>query len=88
MKRYIVNQPVTLHSGVLELSESQAEVRAHNLVPLGGGRFQIVATVQFKGGESFGFDGDLPKALAALLEPEQPVVKQPSNKKKSESASE
>lgn len=81
MKKYIVNQAITLRSGVLELCGSQAASRAHKLVSLGDGRYQIQADVQFKAGERIGFDGDLPRALAALMEPEQPLVKQPSKKK-------
>lgn len=89
MNKYIITgRAARLTSGILELTTDQAKARAHHLEALQDGRFKIVATVEFKQGEVIGFEGDLPKALADLMEPEQPTVKQPSNKKKSESASE
>lgn len=82
MNKYIITgRSVRITSGMLELTAEQAKARAHHLEALQDGRFQIVTTVEFKRGEVIGFEGDLPKALAALMEPEQPVVKQPTKKK-------
>jgi len=49
------------------LTAAQASARSHNLKPLGDGRYQIANPVQFKAGEEFGYDGELPKALAEML---------------------
>lgn len=60
---------VTIGPGtVLALSARQAARRAAVLLPEGGGRWRTTALVQFKAGEEFGIDAELPKALAELLE--------------------
>ena len=58
MKTYTVNQSLTIQSGILQLTKEQAKPRMHNLNAL-----------NFKAGEVFGYDGDLPKSVASLAEP-------------------
>ncbi|MXS85296.1 hypothetical protein ABO04_05020 [Nitrosomonas sp. HPC101] len=72
MEQYTATRPVTLQFGVLGLTAQQAAARAHNLDKLNDGRFRIVAPVQFKAGESFEYDGDLPKSLAARIGTDSP----------------
>ena len=59
-----------INSGVLELTKEQAGPRLHNLKLIKGNKYEVLNTVEFKRGEVFGFDGDLPKVLASALEPE------------------
>ena len=70
MKKYtITGSPVRLVNGVLGLTEDQAKPRLHNLNALKKkGIFEIVQPVVFKAGEAIGFDGDIPKSLAQLME--------------------
>ncbi|MFA6121916.1 MAG: hypothetical protein WCT35_04885 [Sideroxydans sp.] len=56
-----------LHAGVLVLTKEQARPRRHNLKEVGKGRYEIVNPVEFKLGEEFGYEGELPKALALNL---------------------
>lgn len=77
MKTYSAAVIVTLSSGRLKLTPDQARTRAHNLTPVNAtsGVYEIVKPVQFKRGESFGYDGDIPKAMAGeLMSPEQVKV--------------
>ena len=67
-KKYIVTAIfATLPGGIVTLTTAQASTRSHNLKPLDDGRYEIVNPVQFKAGEEFGYDGELPKALAETL---------------------
>lgn len=73
--KYTTTAIVNLTSGILELSEDQARRRFHNLKALGDGRFEVLRTVQFKTGETFGYDGDIPKTLAnSLIESAQAEI--------------
>jgi hypothetical protein len=63
MQKFKVIKPIHLQSGVLELSSGQARERTHAVRSLGADRFRILHPVQFKVGEEFGFEGDLPKAF-------------------------
>ena len=73
--RYIVTGPVAaINSGVLELSKEQAQPRLHNLKALGGGKYEVLAPVEFKRGEPIGYSDRLPKAMAEIVEPEEKVV--------------
>lgn len=74
MEQYIATRPVTLQFGVIGLTEQQAMARLHNLDRLDNGKFRIVQPVQFKAGESFEYDGELPKSLAAQIETKAPVA--------------
>ena len=52
----------------LALSEGQAKARRHALKKIGNGLYVTTAEVQFKAGEVIGVEGDLPKALQALVD--------------------
>lgn len=68
MNRYVATEKSTrLAGGVLHLTAEQVKHRAHNLKHLGKNRFEIINPVEFKAGEEFGYEGDLPKALADNL---------------------
>jgi len=71
--RYTAIAIVTLPAGaVLGLSELQAATRKHALEPgKKKGFYLSTATVQFKVGEPFHYDGDLPKGLADCVEREE-----------------
>jgi len=65
----ITGSPVRLVGGVLGLTEKQAQPRLHNLkAQKKKGTFEIIEPVVFKAGEVIGFDGDIPKSLAKLME--------------------
>jgi len=68
MRTYIVEaKSVRIAAGVLALSKAQAAARLHLLEPLKDGEFRVVSPVEFKTGEEFGYDGELPKGQAALV---------------------
>lgn len=68
MKKYTLVGAATFGPGaILQLTADQATPRAHALKALGEGRFEARAAVQFKAGEIVGYEGDLPKAMAAQL---------------------
>lgn len=72
MIEYIATSTVTLGVGArVRLSAEQADARMHCLARVGkgrgGGTFEVLAPIQLKAGEAFGCAGDLPKALAALV---------------------
>lgn len=72
MRRYIViAASANFNSGILELTREQAAPRGHSLDPLDKDLYLIKAPVQFKAGENIGYDGDVNKAMLALIEPEE-----------------
>lgn len=86
MKKYRVEGiSVTVHSGVISVTEAQAGKRAHALNSLGFGRYEVTAPVGFKRGEEFGFNGQINKALlvelADLSELSEPKEEGPKKKK-------
>lgn len=69
--KYIALAVVAFAAGAdLGLTEAQASARAHALTPIGGrkGWYTTTGPVQFKAGEEFQHDGELPKALAESVE--------------------
>lgn len=58
---------VTIHSGVLGLTDHQASLRTYGLKPIGGGKYEVKESVQFKRNEEFEWDGDVPRNLATQL---------------------
>lgn len=75
MDKYIVTGPVVrIHCGLLELTDEQVKHRMRSLEFLGGGIYRVNRTVEFKNSEVFGYDGEMPKAMAEVLEKEQPQV--------------
>lgn len=73
MKNYVAKELVTLPAGsVVELTDKQAADRAPRMTRVSKGRYRLNEALQFKAGEAFGFDGDLPKTIANMvLTPEQ-----------------
>jgi hypothetical protein len=68
MHKYTTLETVGIGSGcILELTAEQAGSRAHNLKNLGEGRFQVVNNIEFKKGETFGFEGTPPKTLQKIM---------------------
>jgi len=65
--KYTTTAIVELTSGILKLSKDQARRRMRNLKALKDGSFEILRAVQFKAGETFDYDGDIPKTLANSL---------------------
>lgn len=57
---------------VLGLTRDQAGARAHRLHPVAGrdGWYVNDSPVQFKAGEEFDYEGELPKVLAQAVAPE------------------
>jgi hypothetical protein len=64
--KYVSTQPITLSEGsVLGLTPAQAAPRRHALKPSGKkGVYTTTQPVQFKAGESFYYEGDIPKGMA------------------------
>lgn len=73
MKTYQVTAAsIVLRSGNVKLTPAQAKARAHNLGAGKGGVYEIKSEICFKGGEQFGYDGNVGKALAvAMATPEE-----------------
>lgn len=69
MKRFtVIGIMAAFHSGVVLLTKDQASLRSNNLKDLDDGFFEILAPIQFKRGETLGFDGEVPKALLEEIE--------------------
>lgn len=70
MKTYeVIAKPVTFRAGaVLALSKDQVARRRHLLTDLGEGVYRLTGTTQFKRGERIGVDGEVSKAMLALLD--------------------
>lgn len=65
MKKYITTaKSLRIQSGTVMLDENQAQARAHQLEALGNGIYRIVSPIEFKSGETIGYEGDVPPALA------------------------
>lgn len=76
MKEYVAKEVLTLGAGRVRIDADQAKTRAHNLKPTGEGVFEIVHPIQFKRGERFGWDGEVPKTMqGAFGEPAGAAVK-------------
>ena len=76
MRRYrVINAPVTLLDGTVELTADQTRRRRRSLAEADGARvrrpiggvFRVAAPVRFKIGEVFGFEGDLAKVARSNL---------------------
>lgn len=67
MERFEVTEVMNLNGGTVELDEDQARRRIHNIVEVDKGVYEIVNPIQFKVGETFGYDGEVNKALAHAI---------------------
>ena len=66
MKEYtVISKQVTLHTGIVKLTVSQAKDRIHNLAMVEGedGLYTIINPVNFKNGEVFSYNGEVNKAM-------------------------
>ena len=54
---------------ILEMTKDQAEPRMHNLTKVEEGVYRVERTIQFKNGETFGYDGEIPKIQYSNMEP-------------------
>ena len=86
MKRVSFSKPIELFTGIIGLTDAQANVRAHSLKPVGKGIYEIVGKVEFKAGEPIAFKS-IPKALITLLPKklEPSVAKKPETNKEEKS---
>lgn len=82
MTKYQIVQIATLHSGVLELTDAQYARRKHALKQIGKSKYEITKPVQFKVGETIGYEGDLPKAMGNVMVDELEVKKQAAKQSK------
>lgn len=66
MKEYKATAVISLHAGKVMLSKEQASPRMHALdvVDKKNDVYSIKSTIQFKAGEVFSYDGDIPKMLS------------------------
>lgn len=65
----VTGTAIQLISGILELTPEQAAARSTALDNLGEGLYLITAPVQFKRGETIGYDGEVSKALTEEITP-------------------
>lgn len=84
MKIYMSLQPVTIHSGVIQLNSEQAKSRMHNLSHIADDRFDVVRPINFKTGELFGYEGQLPKSMVSSIEDDSDAAVKPKKHKKSD----
>lgn len=69
MDKYTITaRSVRFASGLLELTDEQARTRLPKLRALDKMRFEIIQPVEFKRGETIGYEGDLPKSFADRME--------------------
>jgi hypothetical protein len=74
MEHYrVIGHKAEIHGGQVQLTDVQAAPRAHNLESLGKGLYNVTAPIQFKAGETFGYDGEFPKAMAEICMPADSV---------------
>lgn len=70
MKTYtVVGLVARLAAGRVRLTPEQARHRLRQLRALGDELYEITGPVEFKQDEQFGYDGEVPKAMATELAP-------------------
>ncbi len=69
MRDFISTRVMDLHAGTVRLDADQYRRRRHLVSPVKGKKDQytIDKSIQFKTGETFGYDGDIPPVLAECL---------------------
>lgn len=82
MKKFVVTGfQLTLHSGFVKLTEEQSKARAHAIrATEETAVFEILQPINFKSGEVFFYEGDLPKNLASLVQPKKAPEKKEDEK--------
>lgn len=69
MRKYqVIEKHIEIGAGRVMLDADQFKTRSHNLSAIGpDGVCEIVKPIQFKVGETFGFDGDFGKHLSQFV---------------------
>lgn len=83
MKKYRAIRLITLDVGsIVKLDKKQAADRKGRLEALGSDRYKLKESLQFKAGETFGFEGELPKSIGvdAVDPPPAPSARKPAAK--------
>ena len=80
MKTYLSLQPVTIQTGLVQLSKDQAKGRIHNLKFIESDVYQLINPINFKAGEVFGFDGQIPKSMVNAVDTEEQPTKKKAKK--------
>lgn len=77
MKVFKTTGPIGLNAGAMvALTKEQAASREHALLATKTkGVFQVKTRIEFKAGETFGFDGDLPKNVVDQVEADKDTKK-------------
>jgi hypothetical protein len=73
MRAYRVTSPITLHTGVIGLSDRQAAGRANCLTLWPDGLYTVTKPVQFKAGEVISLEPEAVKGLGQFLAEVEPV---------------
>lgn len=68
MKKFECLGIVTIRSGILRITKEQADARHYGVKNIEGDLYEVFKPVQFKAGESFSYDGELPKTMAHLTD--------------------
>jgi hypothetical protein len=74
MRAYRVTSPITLHTGVIGLSDRQAAGRANCLTLWPDGLYTVTMPVQFKAGEVISLEPEAVKGLGQFLAEVEPDV--------------
>jgi hypothetical protein len=72
MRAYRVTSPITLHTGVIGLSDRQAAGRANCLTLWPDGLYTVTRPVQFKAGEVISLEQEAVKGLGQFLAAVEP----------------
>ena len=89
--KYIATTVVQFPAGVdLGLSKEQAALRGHCIAPHAKrkGWYTTTGPLQFKVGEQFLYDGDMPKAMASMMEPAEKAASKAEQDAKAKAAAE
>ena len=68
MRKYKTLAMVSINGGHIQLTESQAAARMHCLERLENDIYKVNKKIEFKKGETFGYDGEIPKSKADCFE--------------------
>ena len=82
MNKYQATVVTNLVGGNVELDADQFRRRRHAVTKNEDGSYAVKNKIQFKAGEEFGYDGDVPKGLAENLAEltDEPVIEYPVHK--------
>jgi len=71
MNKYEAIDAIKVSDGIVELDESQAKRRKNFIEKITPGKpdFKVKKPFEFKAGEVFGYDGELPKSANKIVKP-------------------